>query len=133
MKFFCPTCERIVPVFNNLQNYNNVQASTSSSGSSRRLLQTNSSVPPAGVVSGTFSVMLVYRVNVSSSGSGGNGTQIPALSLADVQRAVYSPEAATSWDLTVDPASISKYIDSLQNNQFIIGTLQVVQSPVAAQ
>ncbi len=153
MQFFCPTCERIVPVFNNLQSYQQQQSSddgssssSSSSSGNRRLLQASSpsSVPGVsrdgssdsnrkllqsssvpGVIAGTYSVMLVYKFS--------NGTDAATISLADVQRAVYSPTVGTSWELTVDPASISKYVDALQNNQFIIGTLQVMESPLASQ
>ena len=101
--------------------------SSSSSGSSsgRRLLQTNATSAVPGVIAGTYSVMRVYKFS--------NATDPTTISLADVQRAVYSPKVGTSWELTVDPASISKYIDSLQNNQFIIGTLQIMNSPLASQ
>ena len=124
MQWFCPDCERVVPVFNNLQNYASPTPRANSSDSSgRRLLQNPQQPPPAGVISGTYSVMLVYRQNTTNQ----------TISLADVQRAVYSADTGMSWDLTVDPASLSKFVDALQNNQFIIGTLQVVQSPTASK
>lgn len=129
MQFFCSTCERIVPVFNNLQNYQQQQSASSSSSSSsssgRRLLQTNTTSTVPGVIAGTYSVMLVYKFS--------NATNATTISLSDVQRAVYSANVGTSWELTMDPASISKYIDSLENNQFIIGTLQIMNSPLASQ
>lgn len=117
---FCPTCERVLPVFNNLQNY--VLPQPADPARRRHLLQAAGSVP--GVVSGTYSIMLIYRTNVTNQ----------TISLADVQRAVYTPDAGSvSWEMTVDPASIQKYLDALSNNQFIIGTLQVMQSPTASQ
>ena len=122
MQFFCPACERIVPVFNNLQNYVPPSLDVQQQQQGRRLLQT-SAIPP-GVVAGTISVMLVYKTNVTTQ----------SISLADVQRAVYD----TGYDalnFTIDPASLSKLVDSLKNNQFILGTLQVMQTaaPTSSQ
>ena len=121
MQWFCPTCERIVPVFNNLQTYAPAPAPPDA-GRRRHLLQSTSEAP--GVVSGTYSVMLIYATNASNQ----------TISLADVQRAVYTPDAGSvTWEAKVDPASIQKYLDALRNNQIVIGTLQVMQSPTASQ
>ena len=134
MQWFCPTCERIVPVFNNLQNFVQPAATATPSptpttqeetttDSSRRngraLLQTTTTTAP-GIVSGTYSVMLIYKTNTTNQ----------TVSLSDIQRAVFSPQVGSEpINIFVDPASMGKLLDTLNNNQFIIGTLQVMQSP----
>ena len=64
--------------------------------------------------------MLIYKTNTTNQ----------TVSLADIQRAVYSPQVGSEpINIFVDPASMGKLLDTLNNNQFIIGTLQVMQSP----
>ena len=77
---------------------------------------------PVGVIVGSYSIMLIYRTNATNQ----------TISLADVQRAVYTPNAATlPPNISIDPASMQKYWDTIDNDQFIIGMLQTMQSPTA--
>lgn len=109
MAKFCVACERVVPVFSNFRRY-------SPPGSSRRrnLLQSST----AGVASGTYSVLLIYNRQLMGS----------AISLSDVQRAVYSPEYTQLWTGGKSLNEILQFVENLKDRQFIVGDLRPMTS-----
>lgn len=115
----CPTCERIMPVFNNLQKYNGPVVRAGGEGlptqnRRRNLLQSSSQVP--GIVYGTHSVIFVYN---------GNATQ-PPLQISNIQRAVYNANVTMTWNASA--SDLAQFLSDLKNNQFILGDLKVMQT-----
>ena len=95
---FCPSCEGIFPVFNN------IRVSDSSTGRRRALLQTGSSVD------GTYTILLVYDPSMYNTN----------ISFAGMSMAVYNPDYTPVWAGSSNQADIAKFIDGLKSNQFVV-------------
>jgi len=95
---FCPSCEQIFPVFNDILPYR------SSGYQGRRLLQAQ------GSVDGTYTILLVFDKTLV-------GTPI---FYSDISKAVYSPSYTPVWKGSSDPGSIQALVDSLKSQQFVV-------------
>ena len=118
MSKYCPACERVVPVFNNLQKFGVLQ--DDGKAAARRLLQTGGGSGVSGVVYGTYSVLLVYNKARMQPNT--------TITLADIQRVVYNPETdfTTAWSGYTSNVEMQKLITDMRDNQFIIGDLQTL-------
>ena len=117
---YCPACEKVSPVFNNLQKYGVLKQNQGSLTPQRRLLQNANTT---GIAFGTYSVILVYDPKLISD----KGAQ--SVALADLQRAVYNPDFTLVWNGGENyKEDLLKFIQDLRNNQFIIGDLQELTS-----
>jgi hypothetical protein len=106
---FCPLCERIFPVFNNIAPYD---GATSSAG--RRLLQTQQQQN----VNGSYTVLLVFDRNLMNK----------PIYYTDISKAVYSSSYTPVWSGTSDPVSIKLLWDSLQSQQFVVRRVEMAGS-----
>ena len=55
------------------------------------------------------------------------------LSLADVQRAAYSPEFTREWGGLVGPSEMERFVQNLANQHIIVGTIRSMPSTSSAQ
>jgi hypothetical protein len=55
------------------------------------------------------------------------------LSLADVQRAAYSPEFTREWGGLVGPSEMERFVQNLANQHIIVGTIRSMPSASSAQ
>jgi hypothetical protein len=125
-QMYCPACEKVVTVFNNMQPYTLDPSEVSSSavgGAGRRrrrnLLQAGE--VPKGFGVGTYSVMLVYNKDLFNK-------QNHSLNFADVQNAVYSPDYALAWNGNLSETEMTVYLDKLKNNHFVLSKMIPVPS-----
>lgn len=118
MSKYCPACERVVPVFNNLQTFGVLQEGEKAPA--RRLLQASSGGDVSGVVYGTYSVLLVYNKARMQPNT--------TITLADIQRVVLNPEPdfTVAWKGYTSNVEMQKFITDLRDNQFVIGDLQTL-------
>lgn len=105
---FCPMCEKIYPVFNNVGRM--PPSSSQSSSGTRRLLQTNTNSN-----SGQYSILLVYDPKLLDT----------AIYYSDISRAVYSSTYTPVWSGASDEASIKSFMDSLESNQFAVKSVKL--------
>jgi hypothetical protein len=113
----CASCEAIFPVFNNAIRVRDSTLSSAFSvaGRRRNLLQANTTSTAANstLVSGTYTVLLVYDKNLVGK----------PIYYADISKAVYSSSYTPVWTGASDPASIQNMIDSLASQHFIVRRL----------
>lgn len=122
MTKYCPVCERIAPVFNNLQKYGvlNQNMASQPQQQQRRLLQ---AAGPGGIAFGTYSVILVYNPALLKE------KNFTAVFLSDIQNSVYSKEYTVVWQGGKDYTNqLSTFLSDLKNNQFIIGDLKALEA-----
>jgi hypothetical protein len=135
LAIICPSCEAIAPAFNNLQRFTIVDSGsvvaaggTTPGGRRRMLLQQQQGSGGGGggsLVAGTYSVLMIYNGSI--------WMQNMNLSLADIQKAAYSPEFTQDWNGLVSPSDMEKYIQNLQNQRIIVGTISSMPSSTSAQ
>lgn len=125
---YCKTCDKVVPVFNNLQTFGEgvVEGGAGIINRRRNLLAAgadNSTSKFFGY--GSYSVMLVYNKDLFSSDE-------PIL-LSDIQSAVYSPDFSVAFNGSIHSSEFSKYIEDLENQHFIINDLTTKPTNAAKQ
>lgn len=72
---------------------------------------------------GTYSVLLIYNSALMNT----------SIALSDIQRAVYSPDYTMVWTGGATMAEISKFVQDLKDQQFVIGDLKTITSPSTTQ
>jgi hypothetical protein len=102
MGSFCPDCEKIFPVFNNVMR---AGSTPDASGRRRNLLQA-----AASNVTGTYTILLVYDKALLGS----------TIYFADISKAVYNSSYSPVWAGSSDPSTVEKFISSLSDQQFAV-------------
>jgi hypothetical protein len=102
MASFCPDCEKIFPVFNNV-----VRAGSTPDalGRCRNLLQVVGSN-----VTGTYTILLVYEKALLGK----------TIYFAVISRVVYNSSYSPVGAGSSDPATVEKFISSLSDQQFAV-------------
>jgi hypothetical protein len=122
----CPSCEAIAPGFNNLQRFAIVDSNVVPvPPMGRSLLQQGQGSVNGSLIAGTYSVLMIYNGSVWLRNMN--------LSLADVQRAAYSPEFTREWGGLVGPSEMERFVQNLANQHIIVGTIRSMPSASSAQ
>ncbi len=110
LPLFCPDCEHVFPVFNNVMRGSEQGWSENGGRRRRNLLQTANTQ-----VTGTYSILLVYDSSILNK----------PIYYADISRAVYNSTFTPVWAGSTDEATVQKFIDSLASDQFVIRRVSV--------
>jgi hypothetical protein len=113
LPLFCPDCEQVFPVFNNVMR-GSEQGWSENGGRRRNLLQTANTTANTQIT-GSYSILLVYDSSILNK----------PIYYADISRAVYNSTFTPVWAGSTDEATVQKFIDSLASDQFVVRRVSI--------